>query len=389
MKKIIATICGIVALGLMILSPFFADAQIIPSIPYTLTNGSLADATQVMGNFNTIVTDTNANAATAGANTDITSLTGLTTPLANTYGGTVISTGGVTGGSANAQTLTTVIPSAFALVIGNIVTGIAGYTNTGPMTLTVAGGSPQSVVVPTPSGLLSTPANSLVSGQTFVGIYDGTYWDLIDAPPNGVTNAQLALMSANTIKANATALSSIPQNLALTSNTLLGLSSTGTGLLAPISLDSSLQTRGNVLGLASTNTYVSSILSPSSTNSSTPVMMGLAGAITPQSTGVVDIQVLGNIREPSGSGGGTPTMQLYYGTGAAPSNGVAATGTALGPLYSWDYNGIDHPATPVNAEYILTGLTTGVTYWIDAALSDSGGSTVILASALVMGKEIK
>ncbi len=61
---------------------------IVPSIPFNLTNGTLADATQVMGNFNTIVSDVNTNAAHNGANSDITSLTGLTTPLPAGEGGT-------------------------------------------------------------------------------------------------------------------------------------------------------------------------------------------------------------------------------------------------------------------------------------------------------------
>ena len=55
---------------------------------YTLTNGTTADANQVMSNFNTIRNCANTTAAGSGANSDITSLTGLTTPLSTAQGGT-------------------------------------------------------------------------------------------------------------------------------------------------------------------------------------------------------------------------------------------------------------------------------------------------------------
>lgn len=66
--------------------------NIIPALPVTLVNGTLADATQVQADFLAIVNAVNSGAASAGANTDITSLTGLTTPLSIFYGGTGAST---------------------------------------------------------------------------------------------------------------------------------------------------------------------------------------------------------------------------------------------------------------------------------------------------------
>lgn len=57
------------------------------SYPYTLQNGTTADATQVMADFLQIQNDVNTFAAHNGANSDITSLTGLTTPLGTGFGG--------------------------------------------------------------------------------------------------------------------------------------------------------------------------------------------------------------------------------------------------------------------------------------------------------------
>ena len=61
---------------------------IVASLPVTLQNGTTADATQVMANFNAIVSAVNANAANSGINTNITQLQGLTVPVAVNQGGT-------------------------------------------------------------------------------------------------------------------------------------------------------------------------------------------------------------------------------------------------------------------------------------------------------------
>jgi hypothetical protein len=70
-------------LALMLLLPFSAPAKAgVPcSVPFILTNGTLADATQVMGNFNAIINCLATGAAASGANSDITSLANLITPI--------------------------------------------------------------------------------------------------------------------------------------------------------------------------------------------------------------------------------------------------------------------------------------------------------------------
>lgn len=62
--------------------------SISPVYPVILQNGTLADASQVMANFYQIQNDVNTNAAHSGANSDITSILGLTTPLPISEGGT-------------------------------------------------------------------------------------------------------------------------------------------------------------------------------------------------------------------------------------------------------------------------------------------------------------
>ena len=53
-------------------------ACVTGSLPFNLQNNTVADATQVMANFNQISTGVAANCAGSGANTDITSIGGLT-----------------------------------------------------------------------------------------------------------------------------------------------------------------------------------------------------------------------------------------------------------------------------------------------------------------------
>lgn len=61
---------------------------IVGALPVTLQNGTTAEATEVMADLNKIRDDVNSNAAENGANSSITSLTGLTTPLSVAQGGT-------------------------------------------------------------------------------------------------------------------------------------------------------------------------------------------------------------------------------------------------------------------------------------------------------------
>ena len=92
--------------------------SIIPSLPDLLQNGTPADATQVMADFYQIQNDVNANAAENGANSSITSLTGLTTPLS-------IAQGGIGATSFNAATILST--ASASPVAGDIPT----FTGTG------------------------------------------------------------------------------------------------------------------------------------------------------------------------------------------------------------------------------------------------------------------
>ena len=87
MRKLFAL--AILTLAVMALPSYASNCS---SNPYTLTNGATADANQVMSNFNNLLNCANSNLAHNGANSDITSLSGVTTPLSVGQGGTSAAT---------------------------------------------------------------------------------------------------------------------------------------------------------------------------------------------------------------------------------------------------------------------------------------------------------
>ena len=202
-----------VLFSLFLVSP--ASAQIVNTLPFQLQNGTTADATQVMADFNQIVNNANANAAKNGANSDITSLSALTTPLTPAQGGSSVYVGGVSGGAANAQTVT-VSPSGFTLAAGKRVVFLAGFTNTGPLTLATSGTTATNVYYPTPSGPLPLVGGEVKTGNLIEAVFDGTQYQL-------VTN-NLALLGplTNIASATTTDLGTVPtHNVNITGTTTI------------------------------------------------------------------------------------------------------------------------------------------------------------------------
>lgn len=185
-----------ILLYLGLLAP--AGATISCSLPFTLTNGTLADATQVMANYNALVTCFT-QAASAGANSDITSLNGLTTPITPAQGGTNVFIGGTSGGSANAQTVTTTTPNTFTLTAGLRVSFISGFTNTGATTLNVHGTGATNVFRYEPGGPLALTGGEIQVNNISEAIFDGTQFILLNPQSQfGGFNSAAALASAGT-----------------------------------------------------------------------------------------------------------------------------------------------------------------------------------------------
>ena len=164
-----------------------AQAAICSSYTYTLTNGSTADATQVMSNFNLVRNCVVNNAAGSGANSDITSITGMTTPLSVAQGGTPVFVGGTTTGSGNAQVAATPTPNGFSLTNGYVAEFFAGFSNTGAATLNF--GATGAIAIEKVSGgtLIPLVTGDIKANIEYLAVYDGTQYELL----NPSTTAQI------------------------------------------------------------------------------------------------------------------------------------------------------------------------------------------------------
>lgn len=118
-------------------------------------------------------------------------------------------------------------------------------------------------------------------------------------------------------------------------------------------------------------TAQSSPSDPTGTASTIGVMMGLAGAITPTATGKILILISGDAQNTNG--GDVSSMQIRYGTGTAPANAAALTGTTAGGLVK--AAGIAAKGTPFSLNAIVSGLSVGTAYWVDISLTASANTS--------------
>lgn len=150
--------------------------------------------------------------------------------------------------------------------------------------------------------------------------------------------------------------------------------------LSPLTLDGKAYSLGNTYVGAHVSVFNSTV---ENTESTTTIMGGYGSSFqfTPGTTGIVLITVSSICQAAFVSETLTDVkVQLAYGTGTPPSSGAAATGTAVGgavSYYSVPSTTGAISATPTygcSQSYVLTGLTTGTTYWVDWQWSCSTAS---------------
>jgi hypothetical protein len=130
---------------------------------------------------------------------------------------------------------------------------------------------------------------------------------------------------------------------------------------------------------------ISSPANPTGTASTTPVMMGLGLSITPATTGRLLVMITGMMSNGTIADGAS--AQLRYGTGAAPNNAAAATGTAFGKVK----NMVASTASGIQGFslcQIVSGLTVTTAYWIDVGLNAVTGGTASIFDLDIVAVEI-
>ncbi len=128
---------------------------------------------------------------------------------------------------------------------------------------------------------------------------------------------------------------------------------------------------GTASGKAVKANSASTVAAPGGPSSATAYkMQGLAGSITPSSSGNVLIIISGYFTSTANAADYGILYQISYGTGAAPTNNGTLAGTQVGAVQIYA-----NPTTVVAADvfvpfsisWVVTGLTPGTAYWIDLA----------------------
>src|SRR5439155_2819066 len=124
---------------------------------------------------------------------------------------------------------------------------------------------------------------------------------------------------------------------------------------------------------------------PVGTASTTGVMMGLAGSITPNRTGNVLIIISGDIFNNTINDGGT--VQIRTGTGTAPINGAALTGTVRGGTPATTA-AVGSEKSPFSVNAVVTGLTLGTAVWLDLGVAAVIGGTATVENISISAVEV-
>lgn len=121
---------------------------------------------------------------------------------------------------------------------------------------------------------------------------------------------------------------------------------------------------------------------PGGTSNAAGVMMGLGASckVTPATSGRVRFTVKGNVTNNNSSK--NTTIQGRYGTGTAPSNAAALTGSAFDAAIVVTTTAASSPLSFFTADGTVTGLSVGVQAWFDVSVAPNDGATTSSISNL-------
>jgi hypothetical protein len=222
--------------------------------------------------------------------------------------------------------------------------------------------------------------HSVVSGLTagFMSSSDKLILDNITSSTQSLTNKTI-VGSTNYVDANGLKTTTDPVYIVATApslgQVLMAVSATqATWQTAPINTGPQGATGSTgATGSIANTTSQKTPTDPTITSSTIGVMMGLSASITPTQTGKILIIISGDIDNDTNSRGSR--VQIRTGTGSAPINGAALTGSAQGGLVTFEQNN-NAIRVPFALNAIENGLTLNTPVWIDISLvSITGGNS--------------
>lgn len=131
-----------------------------------------------------------------------------------------------------------------------------------------------------------------------------------------------------------------------------------------------------------------SATNPAGTTNTTGVMMGMGTTckVTPATTGRVRFTIIGNVTNNNSSK--NTTVQGRYGTGSAPSNAAALTGTLFDNGRTYTTTAVGSPFSAFAVEGIISGLTLSTQVWYDASVAtNDSGTTSSISSIQCLAQE--
>lgn len=278
-------------------------------------------------------------------------------------------------------------------------TGLTGGPITTTGTIEFATIANQRILANVSGGVAAPSANTLSSVLDIAGSTTGNIlyragggWTVL-APG---TNGQVLTMGASTPawgSAGTVSNVTISAGTGISTSGTCNISTTGTctvtnsgvtsiaGNTGAFTLGGGITNSTNQIKLALNNaTAQTSGANPTGTTSVTAVMMGLGGSctLTPVYSSRVYVEFRGGSSNTSAAAANV--FQAKYGTGAAPSNGAANTGTTIGAA-TRSFPGVASTEIPFNTGGIVTGLSPGTAYWFDLNLLVGAGTGTLATVA--------
>ena len=267
---------------------------------------------------------------------------------------------------------------------------------------------------------LGTTGDAILSGtQTFTGVNTMSGQNVIDTAQSGLVIRNTVGNFATTLAGGAVAANqtlTLPDITGGDTVASLGMTQTFTGTntftpktihsgginipaIADITTDGDFwqnSTRNVLKYRASSTTYTvesskdiaTSFVPANATGIATTAgaMMGYGGtvSVTPASTARFLVTFCATSQT---SGAGTGYIQIRYGTGTAPVNGAALSGTTAGPVVSFTPTSASDRSSSCSTA-VITGLNTGTAYWIDVGLRSTSAITSTLLNSVFSVVEV-